>query len=134
MYFLPNVSHIMVMITLMTVLITPHLISQIEEKVQMWQCSPASSLNVWFSSASCWSDLVLQALQFLAGETKGNLQLLLKLERSRLLTSCYSFIFLQCFYTCLSDGMMALPSGFSPFVEFVEESQLWRWIGKMKKS
>ncbi|XP_029029987.1 nuclear factor related to kappa-B-binding protein isoform X2 [Betta splendens] len=71
--------------------------SVIEEKVQMWQCSPASSLNVWFSSASCWSDLVLQALQFLAGETK--------------------------------DGMMALPSGFSPFVEFVEESQLWRWIG-----
>uniref|UniRef100_A0A3Q1C718 DEUBAD domain-containing protein n=1 Tax=Amphiprion ocellaris TaxID=80972 RepID=A0A3Q1C718_AMPOC len=58
----------------------------LEEKVQMWQSSPASSLNVWFSSASCWSDLVLQALQFLGGETK--------------------------------DGMMALPSGFSPFVEF----------------
>ncbi|XP_053187852.1 nuclear factor related to kappa-B-binding protein isoform X1 [Scomber japonicus] len=69
----------------------------IEEKVQMWQSSPASSLNVWFSSASCWSDLVVQALQFLAGETK--------------------------------DGMMALPSGFSPFVEFTEESQQWRWIG-----
>uniref|UniRef100_A0A3Q1FGT0 Nuclear factor related to kappa-B-binding protein n=1 Tax=Acanthochromis polyacanthus TaxID=80966 RepID=A0A3Q1FGT0_9TELE len=70
----------------------------LEEKVQMWQSSPASSLNVWFSSASCWSDLVLQALQFLGGETK--------------------------------DGMMALPSGFSPFVEFVDESQQWRWIGK----
>lgn len=47
------------------------LISQLEEKVQIWQSSPASSLNVWFSSVSCWSDLVLQALQFLAGETKG---------------------------------------------------------------
>uniref|UniRef100_A0A8D3BQ87 Nuclear factor related to kappa-B-binding protein n=1 Tax=Scophthalmus maximus TaxID=52904 RepID=A0A8D3BQ87_SCOMX len=67
--------------------------SLLEEKVQMWQSSPASSLNVWFSSASCWSDLVLQALQFLAGETK------------------------------------ALPSGFSPFVEFSDEYQQWRWIG-----
>uniref|UniRef100_A0A8C4EWU1 Nuclear factor related to kappaB binding protein n=1 Tax=Dicentrarchus labrax TaxID=13489 RepID=A0A8C4EWU1_DICLA len=56
----------------------------LEEKVQMWQSSPASSLNVWFSSVPCWSDLVLQALQFLAGETKG--------------------------------------SGFSPFVEFSDES------------
>ncbi|KAK1883353.1 Nuclear factor related to kappa-B-binding protein [Dissostichus eleginoides] len=71
--------------------------SLLEEKVQMWQSSPASSLNVWFSSVPCWSDLVLQALQFLAGETK--------------------------------DGMMALPSGFSPFVEFADESQQWRWIG-----
>ncbi|XP_059206907.1 nuclear factor related to kappa-B-binding protein isoform X1 [Centropristis striata] len=69
----------------------------LEEKVQIWQSSPASSLNVWFSSVPCWSDLVLQALQFLAGETK--------------------------------DGMMALPSGFSPFVEFADESQQWRWIG-----
>ncbi|XP_030010505.1 nuclear factor related to kappa-B-binding protein isoform X2 [Sphaeramia orbicularis] len=71
--------------------------SMMEDKVQLWQSSPASSLNVWFSSASCWSDLVLQALQFLAGETK--------------------------------DGRMALPSGFSPFVEFSDESQQWRWIG-----
>lgn len=63
----------------------------------MWQSSPASSLNMWFSSVPCWSDLVLQAVQFLAGETK--------------------------------DGMMALPSGFSPFVEFSDESQQWRWIG-----
>lgn len=37
----------------------------------MWQASPASSLNVWFSAVPCWSDLVVQALQFLAGETKG---------------------------------------------------------------
>ncbi|XP_040038126.2 nuclear factor related to kappa-B-binding protein [Gasterosteus aculeatus] len=71
--------------------------SLLEDKVQMWQFSPASSLNVWFSSVPCWSDLVLQALQFLAGETK--------------------------------DGMMALPSGFSPFVEFSDESQQWSWIG-----
>uniref|UniRef100_A0A8C2ZX26 Nuclear factor related to kappa-B-binding protein n=1 Tax=Cyclopterus lumpus TaxID=8103 RepID=A0A8C2ZX26_CYCLU len=66
--------------------------SLLEEKVQMWQSSPASSLNVWFSSVPCWSDLVLQALQFLAGETKGMY-------------------------------------GFSPFVEFADESQQWRWIG-----
>lgn len=26
--------------------------------------------------------------------------------------------------------MMALPSGFSPFVEFSDEIQQWRWIGK----
>ncbi|KAM9788877.1 nuclear factor related to kappa-B-binding protein [Neosynchiropus ocellatus] len=71
--------------------------SSLEEKVQMWQACPASSLNVWFSSSPCWSELVLQALQFLAGETK--------------------------------DGMMALPSGFTPFVEFCDESQQWRWIG-----
>ncbi|XP_028322584.1 nuclear factor related to kappa-B-binding protein [Gouania willdenowi] len=75
--------------------------SMLEEKVQVWQTSPASSLNAWFSSASCWSELVLQALQFLAGETK--------------------------------DGMMALPSGFSPFVEFVEDSQQWRWIGSTEE-
>ena len=47
------------------------LIPQLEDKVQLWQSSPASSLNVWFSAVPCWSDLVLQALQFLAGETKG---------------------------------------------------------------
>ena len=29
-----------------------------------------------------------------------------------------------------SDGMIALPSGFAPFVEFSDESQQWRWIGK----
>uniref|UniRef100_I3JBR5 Nuclear factor related to kappa-B-binding protein n=1 Tax=Oreochromis niloticus TaxID=8128 RepID=I3JBR5_ORENI len=67
--------------------------SVLEEKVQIWQSSPAGPINAWFSSASCWSDLVVQALQFLA------------------------------------DGMMALPSGFSPFVEFSDECQQWKWIG-----
>uniref|UniRef100_A0A8C5F0M5 Nuclear factor related to kappa-B-binding protein n=1 Tax=Gouania willdenowi TaxID=441366 RepID=A0A8C5F0M5_GOUWI len=71
--------------------------SMLEEKVQVWQTSPASSLNAWFSSASCWSELVLQALQFLAGETKGKWR------------------------------------GFSPFVEFVEDSQQWRWIGSTEE-
>ncbi|XP_061660381.1 nuclear factor related to kappa-B-binding protein isoform X2 [Syngnathoides biaculeatus] len=82
-----------------TILRTEHLASTslLEEKVQMWQLSPASSLNAWFSSASCWSDLVLHALQFLAGESK--------------------------------EGVMALPSGFLPFVEFVDETQQWKWIG-----
>ncbi|XP_019729115.1 nuclear factor related to kappa-B-binding protein [Hippocampus comes] len=82
-----------------TILRTEHLASTslLEEKVQMWQMSPASSLNAWFSSASCWSDLVLHALQFLAGESK--------------------------------EGVMALPSGFLPFVEFVDETQQWKWIG-----
>lgn len=51
------------------------LISQLEDKVQAWQASPASSLNVWFSTVPCWSDLVVQALQFLAGETKGGRKL-----------------------------------------------------------
>ncbi|KAG7269707.1 hypothetical protein CRUP_021446 [Coryphaenoides rupestris] len=43
------------------------------------------------------SELVLPALQFLAGEAK--------------------------------DGMMTLPTGFSPYVEFGDQSQQWRWIG-----
>lgn len=30
--------------------------------------------------------------------------------------------------------MMALPSGFSPFVEFSDEAQQWRWIGKKGRS
>ncbi|XP_077360742.1 nuclear factor related to kappa-B-binding protein [Festucalex cinctus] len=82
-----------------TILRTEHLASTalLEEKVQMWQTSPASTLNAWFSSASCWSDLVLHALQFLAGESK--------------------------------EGVMALPSGFLPFVEFIDETQQWKWIG-----
>uniref|UniRef100_A0A8C5CQD2 Nuclear factor related to kappa-B-binding protein n=1 Tax=Gadus morhua TaxID=8049 RepID=A0A8C5CQD2_GADMO len=71
--------------------------SLLEEKVQTWQLSPATSLNPWFSFASCWSELVLPALQFLAGEAK--------------------------------DGMMTLPTGFSPYVEFGDQSQQWRWIG-----
>uniref|UniRef100_A0A669BJT0 Nuclear factor related to kappa-B-binding protein n=1 Tax=Oreochromis niloticus TaxID=8128 RepID=A0A669BJT0_ORENI len=66
--------------------------SVLEEKVQIWQSSPAGPINAWFSSASCWSDLVVQALQFLAGETKGKY-------------------------------------GFSPFVEFSDECQQWKWIG-----
>ncbi|XP_029526278.2 nuclear factor related to kappa-B-binding protein-like isoform X5 [Oncorhynchus nerka] len=44
--------------------------AMLEEKVQQWQTSPASSLNSRFSSASCWSEMVLPALYFLAGETK----------------------------------------------------------------
>uniref|UniRef100_A0A8C1S6K0 Nuclear factor related to kappa-B-binding protein-like n=1 Tax=Cyprinus carpio TaxID=7962 RepID=A0A8C1S6K0_CYPCA len=71
--------------------------SQVEEKVQQWQSSPASTLNPWFSMAPCWSELVVSALQFLAGET----------------------------------GVMALPTGFVPFVEFKELSQQWKWIGMM---
>uniref|UniRef100_A0A674BPW6 Nuclear factor related to kappaB binding protein n=1 Tax=Salmo trutta TaxID=8032 RepID=A0A674BPW6_SALTR len=50
--------------------VTP--LPSLEEKVQQWQTSPASSLNPWFSSASCWSEMVLPALHFLAGETKGD--------------------------------------------------------------
>ena len=45
--------------------------SQLEEKVQHWQSSAASSLNPWFSCASCWSEMVLPALHFLAAESKG---------------------------------------------------------------
>ncbi|KAJ7996689.1 hypothetical protein DPEC_G00239630 [Dallia pectoralis] len=50
--------------------------AMLEEKVQGWQTSPASSLNPWFSSASCWSEMVLPALHFLAGETKVGLMVL----------------------------------------------------------
>ncbi|KAI2651339.1 Nuclear factor related to kappa-B-binding protein [Labeo rohita] len=69
----------------------------VEEKVQQWQSSPASTLNPWFSMAPCWSELAVPALQFLAGESK--------------------------------IGVMALPTGFVPFVEFKELSQQWKWIG-----
>ncbi|XP_017348136.1 nuclear factor related to kappa-B-binding protein isoform X1 [Ictalurus punctatus] len=44
--------------------------SVIEEKVQQWQVSAASTLNPWFSMAPCWSELIVPALQFLAGESK----------------------------------------------------------------
>uniref|UniRef100_A0A8C1JFR4 Nuclear factor related to kappa-B-binding protein-like n=1 Tax=Cyprinus carpio TaxID=7962 RepID=A0A8C1JFR4_CYPCA len=74
--------------------------SQVEEKVQQWQSSPASTLNPWFSMAPCWSELVVSALQFLAGET----------------------------------GVMALPTGFVPFVEFKELSQQWKWIGMIQEA
>uniref|UniRef100_A0A8C8CAC1 DEUBAD domain-containing protein n=1 Tax=Oncorhynchus tshawytscha TaxID=74940 RepID=A0A8C8CAC1_ONCTS len=60
-------------------------------------CMSSSSLNPWFSSASCWSEMVLPALHFLAGETK--------------------------------VGMLVLPSGFTPYVAFRENSQRWKWIG-----
>ncbi|XP_023656200.2 nuclear factor related to kappa-B-binding protein [Paramormyrops kingsleyae] len=70
--------------------------SMLEEKVQQWQVLPASTLNPWFSTAPCWSELVLPALQFLAGESRA--------------------------------GVMILPSGFSPLVEFRERTQQWRWM------
>lgn len=71
--------------------------SMVEEKVQQWQSSPASTLNSWFSMAPCWSELVVPALQFLAGESK--------------------------------SGVMALPTGFIPLVEFKELTQQWKWMG-----
>ncbi|MGH0132699.1 UNVERIFIED_CONTAM: hypothetical protein FKN15_027799 [Acipenser sinensis] len=42
----------------------------IEEKLQQWQASPASTLNPWFSAAPNWAELVPSALQFLSGESK----------------------------------------------------------------
>ncbi|XP_069038491.1 nuclear factor related to kappa-B-binding protein [Lepisosteus oculatus] len=71
-------------------------VATLEERVQQWQASPASTLNPWFSGAPCWSDLVLPALHFLAGESKA--------------------------------GVLCLPAGFSPSVEFQERSQHWKWI------
>ncbi|XP_056586603.1 nuclear factor related to kappa-B-binding protein [Triplophysa dalaica] len=71
--------------------------SMVEEKVLQWQSSPASTLNPWFSIAPCWSESVVPALQFLAGESK--------------------------------SGVMALPTGFIPLVEFKELTQQWKWIG-----
>ncbi|KAB0377285.1 hypothetical protein FD755_011729, partial [Muntiacus reevesi] len=43
----------------------------LEERVLDWQSSPASSLNSWFSAAPNWAELVLPALQYLAGESRG---------------------------------------------------------------
>lgn len=78
------------------------MIPQLEEKVQIWQSSPASSLNVWFSSASCWSDLILQALQFLGGETKGMNQWSSTLKRVRNVSICIlynvSIIWISLYY------------------------------------
>ncbi|XP_058614851.1 nuclear factor related to kappa-B-binding protein isoform X2 [Onychostoma macrolepis] len=76
--------------------------STLEEKVQQWQSSPASTLNPWFSMAPCWSELIVSALQFLAGESKA--------------------------------GVMSLPTGFVPFVEFKELSQQWKWIGPSQEA
>ncbi|XP_059786035.1 nuclear factor related to kappa-B-binding protein isoform X3 [Balaenoptera ricei] len=42
----------------------------LEERVLDWQSSPASSLNSWFSAAPNWAELVLPALQYLAGESR----------------------------------------------------------------
>uniref|UniRef100_A0A2K6F9L1 Nuclear factor related to kappa-B-binding protein n=1 Tax=Propithecus coquereli TaxID=379532 RepID=A0A2K6F9L1_PROCO len=66
----------------------------LEERVLDWQSSPASSLNSWFSAAPNWAELVLPALQYLAGESR------------------------------------AVPSSFSPFVEFKEKTQQWKLLGK----
>ncbi|KPP66647.1 nuclear factor related to kappa-B-binding protein-like [Scleropages formosus] len=77
---------------------SPAMVEEIalEEKVQQWQASPASTLNPWFSLAPCWSELLLSALQFLSGESRA--------------------------------GVMSLPTGFSPLVEYRERSQQWKWI------
>ncbi|XP_063121451.1 nuclear factor related to kappa-B-binding protein isoform X5 [Rattus norvegicus] len=42
----------------------------LEDRVLDWQSSPASSLNSWFSAAPNWAELVLPALQYLAGESR----------------------------------------------------------------
>uniref|UniRef100_A0A8C7NBD0 Nuclear factor related to kappaB binding protein n=1 Tax=Oncorhynchus kisutch TaxID=8019 RepID=A0A8C7NBD0_ONCKI len=72
-------------------------VSTLLGRVYNESCMSSSSLNPWFSSASCWSEMVLPALHFLAGETK--------------------------------VGMLVLPSGFTPYVAFRENSQRWKWIG-----
>uniref|UniRef100_A0A8C3NM06 Nuclear factor related to kappa-B-binding protein n=1 Tax=Geospiza parvula TaxID=87175 RepID=A0A8C3NM06_GEOPR len=43
---------------------------QLEDKVLDWQSSHASALNNWFSFAPNWSELVLPALQYLAGDSR----------------------------------------------------------------
>ncbi|XP_072282735.1 nuclear factor related to kappa-B-binding protein isoform X2 [Pyxicephalus adspersus] len=45
----------------------------LEEKVSLWQASPASTLNSWYSAASNWCDLVHSALLYLSGDSKGAL-------------------------------------------------------------
>ncbi|KAM5131791.1 nuclear factor related to kappa-B-binding protein [Mantella aurantiaca] len=45
----------------------------LEEKVSLWQVSPASTLNSWYSTASNWCDLVHSALLYLSGDGKGAL-------------------------------------------------------------
>ncbi|XP_028632020.1 nuclear factor related to kappa-B-binding protein isoform X8 [Grammomys surdaster] len=66
----------------------------LEDRVLDWQSSPASSLNSWFSAAPNWAELVLPALQYLAGESR------------------------------------AVPSSFSPFVEFKEKTQQWKLLSQ----
>ncbi|KAF2988330.1 hypothetical protein EK904_008740, partial [Melospiza melodia maxima] len=48
----------------------PAILSVLEDKVLDWQSSHASALNNWFSFAPNWSELVLPALQYLAGESR----------------------------------------------------------------
>ncbi|KAL1781979.1 nuclear factor related to kappa-B-binding protein isoform X4 [Sigmodon hispidus] len=68
----------------------------LEDRVLDWQSSPASSLNSWYSAAPNWAELVLPALQYLAGESR------------------------------------AVPSSFSPFVEFKEKTQQWKLLGQFQ--
>lgn len=51
--------------------VTSFPLPQLEDRVLDWQSSPASSLNSWFSAAPNWAELVLPALQYLAGESRG---------------------------------------------------------------
>ncbi|XP_030086613.1 nuclear factor related to kappa-B-binding protein isoform X3 [Serinus canaria] len=48
----------------------PAVLSVLEDKVLDWQSSHASALNNWFSFAPNWSELVLSALQYLAGDSR----------------------------------------------------------------
>ncbi|OWK55435.1 nuclear factor related to kappa-B-binding protein isoform X1 [Lonchura striata] len=48
----------------------PAILSVLEDKVLDWQSSHASALNNWFSFAPNWSELVLPALQYLAGDSR----------------------------------------------------------------
>ncbi|NXY21396.1 NFRKB protein, partial [Atrichornis clamosus] len=48
----------------------PATLSVLEDKVLNWQFSYASALNNWFSFAPNWSELVLPALQYLAGDSR----------------------------------------------------------------
>ncbi|NXG04969.1 NFRKB protein, partial [Sakesphorus luctuosus] len=51
----------------------PATLSVLEDKVLDWQSSHASALNSWFSFAPNWSELVLPALQYLAGDSRVSL-------------------------------------------------------------
>ncbi|KAM9297036.1 LOW QUALITY PROTEIN: nuclear factor related to kappa-B-binding protein [Gastrophryne carolinensis] len=72
----------------------------LEEKVSLWQASPASTLNGWFSAAPNWCDLVHSALLYLTGDGKGE-RTLISADRS-----------------C-----------FTPYVEFIERTQQWKCYG-----
>ncbi|NXS85131.1 NFRKB protein, partial [Erpornis zantholeuca] len=77
----------------------PATLSVLEDKVLDWQSSHPSALNNWFSFAPNWSELVLPALQYLAGDSRG------------------TFVIVDA------------PSSFSPFVEFKEKTQQWKLLG-----